>query len=109
MNIVKLHELIDKWAAEEREQQSPGVTGEANIEMQPPRELPKDKRVVRTKTQGDKVFYLDEIKKTRQWVTTPEILASLGFEIGDVAEIDDTELSKYQMASAIYRPVNESA
>ena len=106
LDIVKLHQLIDQWATEQREH---SLEGEGQISSEPVRELPKDKRAVRTKTQGDKVFYLDEVKKTRQWVTSPEVLSSLGFEIGDVTEVDDTELMKYQMAAAIYRPVVESA
>lgn len=66
-------------------------------------EAPADKRVVRSNSSGDRVYLLDEIKKTRQWVTNPEVLKGLGFEITDVADIEDVELLKYQMAAAIYR------
>lgn len=67
------------------------------------RELPKDKRVVRTKTSGDRVYLLDEEKKTRQWITNPEVLKSLGFEITDVTEVEDSELLRFQMGPALYK------
>jgi hypothetical protein len=67
------------------------------------RKLPEGKKAVRTKSTGDRVYVLDEEKKTRQWVTNPDVLRSLGFELGDVAEVDDTELLKYQMGQALYR------
>lgn len=111
MNIVGLHELIDKWYQEELNsgEIATGDRPESPATAGPPedkRELPEGKRAVRTKSQGDKVFYLDDEKKTRQWVTSPEVLASLGFEMGDIVEVDDGELIKYQMASAIYKPVD---
>lgn len=107
MNIVKLHELIDQWYQEElkgSQSISPPTITTESVEVK--RELPKDKRAVRTKSQGDKVFYLDDVKKTRQWVTSPEVLDSLGFEIGDVTEVSDEELLRYQMSTAIYKPVD---
>lgn len=64
---------------------------------------PLDKRVVRTKSSGDRVYMLDEVKMTRQWVTNPDVLKGLGFSPEDVKEIDDLDLLKYQMASAIYK------
>jgi hypothetical protein len=81
-----------------------GVTTEAPVE-EPKRELPEGKRVVRTKSSGDRVYLLTEdvTPKTRQWVTNPEVLKGLGFESSDVTEVDDNELLGYQMASAIYR------
>jgi hypothetical protein len=65
--------------------------------------LPEGKRVVRTKTSGDRVYLLDDAKKTRHWVTNPDVLAKLGFELSDVGEANDTELLKYQMGPALYR------
>lgn len=108
MNIVKLHQLIDQWAAEEREAENNVTTGSdiqeadvsiTNIET----EKMKDKRVVRTKTSGDRVYLLDEIAKTRQWVTTPEILTALGFSATDVNEVEEVEFLKYGMGPAIYK------
>lgn len=129
MNIVKLHQLIDQWAAEERlasegqqgertvpEVQPPaGPTGEINISPQPasapasnepkkPFFNDKNQRVVRTKTSGDRVFLLDENTKKRSWLTTPEIVTAHGFDMAtDVSEIDDSELMKYAMGPAIYK------
>jgi len=50
-------------------------------------EVPVDKRVVRTKSSGDRVYMLDEVRKTRQWVTNPDVLKGLGFTPEDVKEI----------------------
>lgn len=71
--------------------------------VEEPKKLPEGKRAVRTKTSGDKVYLLDEVKKTRQWVTTGEVLTGLGFDQADVTEVDDTELYKYTMDSPIYK------
>lgn len=79
----------------------PQTTNESATEE--PRVLPEGKRAVRTKTSGDKVYLLDEGKKTRQWVATGEVLSSLGFEQSDVVEIPDTELFKYSMGATLYR------
>jgi len=73
------------------------------------RVLPEGKRIVRTKSSGDRVYLLDDEKKTRQWVTNPEILDSLGFIMEDVTEADDNDLLKYQMGPALYRVDNGNA
>lgn len=73
------------------------------VDEVPVRTLPEGKRAVRTKSSGDRVYYLDEEKKTRQWVTSTENLQKLGFEMEDVVEVDDAELLKYNMASAIFK------
>lgn len=69
----------------------------------PARKLPEGKRVVRTKTSGDRVYLLDDNKKTRQWLTNPEVLKATGFGLEDVVEIDDTKFHKYTMAQPIYK------
>lgn len=75
-----------------------------SVEDTPPeRVLPEGKRVVRTKSSGDRVYYIDEARQTRQWITNSDVLTGLGFEMGDVVEVDDNELMKYNMASAIYK------
>ena len=80
---------------------------EVEVETEPAEpiedEAPADKRVVRSQSSGDRVYMLDEIKKTRQWVTNPQVLAGLGFTPQDVKDIEDIELLKYQMAAAIYK------
>lgn len=70
------------------------------------RAIPTDGRVVRTTTSGDRVYYLSETKKTRQWVTNPDVLDSLGFIMEDVTEVDDDEMLKYQMGPALYKRVD---
>lgn len=67
------------------------------------RKLPEGKRVVRTKSSGDRVYMLDDEKKTRHWVTNPDALKNLGFELTDVSEVGDAEVLKYQLEAAIYR------
>src|SRR5438105_2962273 len=91
-----LNEAVDQWNAG-------GSPTEPKPEIAPEKELPKDKRVVRTKTSGDRVYYLDEVKKTRAWVSKPEILDSLGFSLSNVVEIDDTEFQKYAPEPALYK------
>lgn len=127
LNIVKLHQVIDQWAAEERaaeeKAKEAAVAGEVASPSEPSsqpnatqetvaevaaRVLPEGQRVARTKTQGDRVYLLDDNKKTRAWITKPEILESLGFEMGDVVEVDDNEFLKYQMAAAIYKMPDEA-
>lgn len=55
-------------------------------------EEPKLRRVVRTKQTGDKVYFLDMTAGTRAWVPTPEKLSELGFNFGDVENVEDHEL-----------------
>lgn len=101
MTREEAHKLIDQiYDIEDGGKEIVGTALEAPVEK---RELPKDKRVVRTKSSGDRVYFIDEIKKTRQWVTNPEVLESLGFEISDVTEVEDSELLRYQMGSALYK------
>ncbi len=99
MDLQSLHQLIDDWAA-----QQPDSTG--NIIPETPTEarvLPEGKRVVRTKQGGDKVYLIDEVPKTRQWITKPEILDALGFIMDDVVEIEESELFRYNQGTAIYK------
>lgn len=84
-------------------------TDEGATTPPPARTLPEGKRVARTKSTGDRVYMLDEAKKTRQWVTNPDVLAKLGFVMGDVVDIEDPELLRYQMGPALYRVADETA
>jgi hypothetical protein len=109
LDIVSLHEAIDKWAAEQRAKEQDSSEAVPDI---PARELPKDKRLVRTKTSGDVVSLIDEVKKTRQKILGtqgPEIVESLGFTMADVGEATDEELFSYQMGPALYKPVDAPA
>ena len=67
------------------------------------KELPEGQRVVRTKSSGDRVYLLDDNKKTRQWVTNGDVLVKLGFDWSDIVEVEDSELLKYNMGAALYR------
>jgi hypothetical protein len=96
----RIYTIVDEWAKQYKDAME---RPESSTEVVEVRELPKDKRVVRTKTSGDRVYMIDEIAKTRAWVTTSEILTSLGFTLNDVSEIEDIEMLKYQMAPAIYK------
>lgn len=77
------------------------------VSVEPAKILPEGKRVVRTKASGDRVYFLDDVKKTRQWIANPDVLTQLGFEMSDVVEIDDTEMIKFQMGPALYRVSND--
>src|SRR5688572_24148144 len=94
----KINNIIDDWADGQGQTSNPEPG-----EDKPERKLPEGKRVVRTKASGDRVYMVDEEKKTRHWITNPDVLKNLGFELGDVKEIDDTEMLKYQLGQAIYR------
>jgi hypothetical protein len=59
-------------------------------------------RVVRTPSTADRVYLLNDEAKTRQWVTNPEVLASLGFTLADVVEMDDNQLLEYQQGKPLY-------
>ena len=102
------HKLVDQIFNWEAKQPAEGgiiaVDPEGEVvEDTPKRVLPEGLRVVRTKTSGDRVYLLDEVNKTRQWLTTPEVLEGKGFTTADVVEVPDDELLRYQMGSAIYK------
>lgn len=95
----QINNVIDEWAGAK-------LSSEA---IPPKKETPKDKRVVRTKSSGDRVYLLDEVKKTRQWINSsnpnvpsPELVEKLGFSMEDVQEIEDSELFTYNMGPVIY-------
>ena len=102
----QLKELIDKLT--EKKIKVDIVEPAEEEKKEEKRVLPEGKRVVRTKSSGDRVYLLDDTQdpKTRSWVTNPEVLKGLGFEIEDVKEVDDAELLKYAMSAAIYRVEN---
>lgn len=106
MNREEAHALIEEiFRLAELKETADNAVEDAPKE----RVLPEGKRVVRTKSSGDRVYMLDDVKKTRQWVTNPDVLTGLGFEIADVVDVDDSELLKYQMASALYKAPDATA
>lgn len=98
MTREEAHKLLDMLfdGAEELQITQPDVAKEE-------RKLPEGQRVVRTKSSGDRVYLLDDNKKSRQWVTNPEVLGKLGFDQSDVQDVEDGELLKYNMGAALYR------
>lgn len=110
IDVTTLRKLIDEaitqWVAGTSPVDASPDT--AVLDEVPTRTLPEGKRMVRTKTSGDRVYFLDEVKKTRQWATNPGVVDSLGFTLEDVVEVDDDELLKYQMGSALYKRVDEA-
>jgi len=55
--------------------------------------------LVRTPATGDKVFYVKEDKA--HWVTSPEVLAALGYTMGDVKDSDNASFFKYEYGDKI--------
>lgn len=112
MTREEAHKLVDQFFDAEVTAPNPAEGLDTSMvdtstESMTGRVLPEGKRVIRTNTSGDRVYFLDDVKMTRQWVTNPEVLDSLGFELGDVVEIDEDEMLKYQMAPALYKRVDE--
>lgn len=103
MDREQAHNLVDKLFDMAQGVPEEDHAVKAEVADEPARDLPEGKRAVRTKGSGDRVFLLDDVKKTRQWVTNPDILEGLGFKMNDVVEVDDNEMLKYQMGPALYR------
>lgn len=105
MTREEAHQLIDEIFNASTGHSITGEVVEAEVveATAPERVLPEGQRVIRTKNSGDRVYMLDDNKKTRQWITNGDVLTGLGFEFGDVTEVDDNELLKYNMGPAIYR------
>ena len=97
----QLKELIDKLT--EKKIKVDIVEPAEEEKKEEKRVLPEGKRVVRTKSSGDRVYLLDEVKKTRSWITNPQVLDGLGFTMEDVTEVDDSTMLSYQMSAALYR------
>lgn len=102
IDVTTLRKLIDEaitqWVAGTSPDDSPDT---AVIDARPPRT--DGKRAVRTKSTGDRVYLVDDNAKTKAWITSPEILAKLDFEMGDVVDLDDKDLVDYQMSPSIYK------
>lgn len=95
-----LDETVTQWAAGVAPTDSPT----ASVEDTPVKA--DGTRAVRSKGSGDRVFLLDDNAKTKRWITSPEVLKELGFEAGDVVEVEDSELAGYQMSPSVYRVVD---
>lgn len=87
---------IEQFAPDEAETEEDRAKREAREKLR------EGKRVVRTSVGGDRVYFLDEDKMTRQWATNPDVLDSLGFGLEDVTNVEEEELLKYQMAPPLH-------
>jgi len=96
----QINNVIDGWIAKNTSTPVDG-TETTVIDVKEPRT--DGKRVIRSKGSGDRVLLIDPTTKTKAWVTSPEILTKLGFEMSDVEDIDDKELLEYTTAPSIYR------
>lgn len=102
MNREEAHKLVDQLF-----DNADGFEQETNIAFTPEAQLkaPRTdgKRVIRTKSTGDRVYLIDENAKTKAWVTSPEILEKLGFALSDVEDVEDSSLVGYAMTASVYK------
>ena len=89
---------IDQWAKDQG-----SVPASVEVEPEPKKVVKEGQRAVRTKSTGDRVFLVDDVAKTKAWITSEKILTELGYEMGDVVEVDDKDLITYALAPSIYR------
>ncbi len=102
MDREEAHQLVDKlFDLQTPDEKEDAVKAED-------RKLPEGKRLVSTKGQGDRRYELDEVAKTRRWLSNPEVLEARGWKMDDAIEITDEELANYRMGPAIFR-ADESA
>lgn len=109
LDVGSLRKLIDEAITQWSAGTAPASPSPSNeiTEVKDLRVLPEGKRVVRTKSSGDRVYQIDENTRLRQWVTSGDILTGLGWNQEDVVVIEDKELLGYQMGSPIYKVENE--
>ena len=91
----QINSVLDQWY---EKQKNPTTQVE---EVKP--ERTDGKRAVRSKSTGDRVMLLDDNEKTKAWITSPEILAKLGFDMADVEDVEDSEMLQDAMSPSIYR------
>lgn len=101
IDVTTLRKLIDEAITQWVAGTSPDDSPDTAVVDKP--ERTDGKRAVRTKGSGDRVFLIDDNAKTKAWITSPEIMAKLGFEMSDVVDLEDSELISYQMSPSIYR------
>ena len=94
LDVLKEKKIIE---VEEEEK----IVDKKPVVKKPTSKAKKDRigEVVRTKSSGDKVYYI--LKGKRQWVKNPDILRKLGFDFPDVNEIEDVKLTEYDEGTPI--------
>lgn len=99
----RINKVIEEWESEQNTNIVEVFDDEVEMTDSEENLTPAKYRAVRSSSTGDRVYYIDEEARTRAWVTNPEVLKSLGFELEDVTEIEETELAQYKMAPAKYK------
>lgn len=101
VDITQLRKMIDEAITQWEAGGSADVSPEPTAAVEDKRT--DGKRAVRTKSTGDRVYLIDDNAKTKVWITSPEIMSKLGFEMADVEDSEDSELVNYAMKPSIYR------
>lgn len=101
VDIANLRKMLDETVTQWAAGVSPTDSPDAAVADKP--ERTDGKRAVRTKSTGDRVYLIDDNAKTKAWITSPEIMSKLGFEMNDVQDLEDSMLVSYQMSPSIYR------
>lgn len=101
VDVANLRKMLDETVTQWAAGVSPTDSPDAAVEDKPLRT--DGKRAVRTKSTGDRVYLIDDNAKTKAWITSPEIMAKLGFDMSDVVDLEDSELISYEMKPSIYR------
>lgn len=94
----KINALLDDYSKD-----NPMVTFNTATELAEKPARTDGKRAIRTKSTGDRVYVVDDNAKTKAWVTSPEILSKLGFEMADVQDVEDSSLLGYTMQPSVYK------
>lgn len=101
IDVANLRKMLDETVTQWAAGVSPTDSPDSAVVDKP--ERTDGKRAVRTKSTGDRVYLIDDNAKTKAWVTSPEILSSLGFEMADVVDVEDSSLLGYQMNPSIFK------
>lgn len=98
--------FVDSLVTVEEASQKPTAdtpTEAVKVEVKEEKPKPEGKRAARSPATGDKVYILDTKEKTKHWVTTEKILQEQGWELGEVENLEDSELNEYRLGAALYR------
>lgn len=104
IDVANLRKMLDETVTQWAAGVSPTDSPTAAVTDTPEKPARTDgKRAARTKSTGDRVYLIDDNAKTKAWITSPDILAKLGFTMNDVVDLEDSELISYQMNPSVYR------
>lgn len=106
----KINEIIDWLMAIDRMSGTPPTVEEPaqtpeekllEIENNPWRSGRNDMSVARSTSTADRVYLIDSINKTKNWIKNPETLEKVGFKFSDVGFITDRAMDEYVTGEAI--------